>query len=349
MLFFQEFHKANVGFLWNEAETHTIVNNELLAVASEDVTISNLDTLGSDCPVLIVFGLVGPEDIRFLSTLFGELGKIITTKDHLSWNSLLVRKVDTEHGLEIFIKVRIILKLGDKAWDTIMEWVVNVLLIGWGRSKTNKSRSFQSTKISGLHDSQERDVVDAVIFALGEAESICRGVTHDSASSVLNDLTSFLVIMELRRFVLLILFVWSRTIVILTFFRVNPCSWRSSIENDLHFLSWVTEVKFTFISHVFEIFKVTSCGLFWFTLLVQVMESDVAALLQRNIQSRVQVHIKFVGEGLVCGSLGKLILVWFLGNVDLNQSLLRVLFLDNVDLFNINGTDAGGEKQKRES
>lgn len=205
-----------------------------------------------------------------------------------------------------------------------MEWVVEVFLLGRGWSKTNKSRSLQSAEISGLNDSQERDVVDAVIFALGEAESISRWVTEDSTSSVLDDLTSFVVIMELCRFVLLILFVLSGTIVGLAFFRVYPSSWRTSIENDLHLLSWVTEVKLTFVTHVLEVDKIASSWLFWLSksLLVQIMEGSVAILLQGDVQSSIQVHIEFIGEGLVRGSLGKLILVWLLANVNLDKSLL---------------------------
>lgn len=141
--------------------------------------------------------------------------------------------------------------------------------------------------------------MDAVIFALGEAESISRWVSKDSTSSVLDDLTSFIVIMELLRFGLLVLFVLNRAIVVLTFFRVNPSSWRTSVENDLHLLSWVTEVKFTFISHVLEVDKIASSWCFWLikSLLVQIMESDVATLLQGDVQSLIQVHEKFVGEG----------------------------------------------------
>jgi len=107
--------------------------------------------------------------------------------------------------------------------------------------------------------------------------------------------------MELLRFGLLILFVLSGAIVGLTFFRVNPSSWRTSIENDLHLLSWVTEVKFTFVTHVLEVDQVTSSWLFWLSesLLVQIMEGGIAVLLQRDVQSSIQVHIEFVGEGLV--------------------------------------------------
>jgi len=121
---------------------------------------------------LIVFGLVSPEDIRVFSSLLGELSKVIATKDHLTWNSFVIGKVDTEHWVEIFVEVLVVLELGDEAWYSTVEWVVKVFLLGRGWSKTNKSRSLQSAEISGLNDSQERDVVDAVIFALGEAESI---------------------------------------------------------------------------------------------------------------------------------------------------------------------------------
>ena len=121
---------------------------------------------------MIVFGLVSPEDIIFFSSLFGELTEVIATEDHLTWDRFLVGKVDTEHWLEILVEVLVILKLGDKAWYTIVKWVVKVLLLGRRWGKTDESGSFQSAEISSLHDSQERDVVDAVIFALGEAESI---------------------------------------------------------------------------------------------------------------------------------------------------------------------------------
>lgn len=141
--------------------------------------------------------------------------------------------------------------------------------------------------------------MDAVIFALGEAESISRWVSKDSTSSVLDDLTSFVVVMELTRFGLRILFVLNGAVVVLTFFRVNPSSWRTSVENDLHLLSWVTEVKFTFISHVLEVDKITSSWCFRKSMLVQIMESGIAILLKGDVQSRIQVHIKFVGEGCV--------------------------------------------------
>ena len=59
----------------------------------------------------------------------------------------------------------------------------------------------------------------------------------------------------------------------------------------------------------------------------------------------IQVHVEFVGKGSICSSLGKLVLVWFLGYVDLNKALLRVRLLYNVDLFNINSTDARGEEK----
>lgn len=156
--------------------------------------------------------------------------------------------------------------------------------------------------------------------------------------------------MEFFRFGLLILFVLSGTIVSLTSFRVDPSSWRTSVKNDLHLLSWVTEVEFTFVTHVLEVDKITSSWLFWLSksLLVQIMEGDIAILLQGDVQSSIQIHIKFVGEGLVSGSLGKLVLVWLLANVNFDKSLLRILFLNNVHLFDINSTDARGEKQKGE-
>ena len=97
-----------------------------------------------------------------------------------------------------------------------------------------------------------------------------------------DDLTSFIIVMELRWFGLLILFVLNGAIVGLTFFRVNPSStpssWRTSVENNLHLLCWVTEVKFAFISHVLEVDKITSSWSLWFgkPLLVQVMESGIA-------------------------------------------------------------------------
>ena len=156
------------------------------------------------------------------------------------------------------------------------------------------------------------------------------------------------VVMELRRFALLILFVLHGAIVGLTFVRVDPSSWRASVENDLHLLIWVTEVKFTFISHVLEVSKITSGRCFFKSLLVQVMESGIATLLQRNVQSSIQVHEKLVIEGRICDSLGKLVLIWFLGNVNFDKLLLGILFLNNVDLVNIESTDARGEQQKGE-
>ena len=174
-------------------------------------------------------------------------------------------------------------------------------------------------------------------------------MSKDSTSSVLDDLASMVVVMELRRFALLILFVLHGAIVGLTFVRVDPSSWRASVENDLHLLIWVTEVKFTFISHVLEVSKITSGRCFFKSLLVQVMESGIATLLQRNVQSSIQVHEKLVIEGRICDSLGKLVLIWFLGNVNFDKLLLGILFLNNVDLVNIDSTDARGEKQKGES
>lgn len=46
VLFFQEFQKINERLVWDEAETHTIIDNELLVVAGErGTTLSDLDIL----------------------------------------------------------------------------------------------------------------------------------------------------------------------------------------------------------------------------------------------------------------------------------------------------------------
>lgn len=110
---------------------------------------------------------------------------------------------------------------------------------------------------------------------------------NNCTSSILDCLTSFVVVFKLGGFMLLVLFVLSGTIISLTLLRVDPSSWRTSVENDLHFLCWVAEVEFTLISHVLEISKVASSRLFWFreSLLVQIMESCVSTLLQRDVQS----------------------------------------------------------------
>ena len=120
MLFFEVFHHGDERFLWNKAEAHTVIDNELLSALGESFITPNLDILRFNSPVLIVFGLVSPEDIIFFSSLFGELTEVIATKDHLTWNRFIVGKVDTEHWLEIFVEVLVILKLGDKAWYTIV-------------------------------------------------------------------------------------------------------------------------------------------------------------------------------------------------------------------------------------
>lgn len=293
---------------------------------------------------MVVFRLVSPNNIGIFSTLFGKLGEIVTTKDHLTWNSFVVGKVDTEHWLEIFVKVFVALELGDESWNTIMEWVIEVFLLGWGWSKTDEARSLKSAKIKGLDNSQERDVVDAVVFTLGEADSVGGWVSEDGTSSILNDLSSLSIVMELLRFRLFVFFVLSWAIVGLARVGVDPGSWRTSIEDDLHFLSWVAEVELTFVTHVLKVNEVTSSWLLLHALLVQVMESGVSTLMKRNVQSLIQVHIEFVRKGSICSSLGKLILVWFLGNVDLNKCLF-VRSLNYVDLFNINSVDARGEEK----
>jgi len=46
VLFFQEFQKINERLVWDEAETHTIIDNELLVVAGKScTTFSDLDIL----------------------------------------------------------------------------------------------------------------------------------------------------------------------------------------------------------------------------------------------------------------------------------------------------------------
>lgn len=162
--------------------------------------ITNIDILGVDGPVLVVFGLVSPENIGVFSAWFGKLGEVVTTKDHLTWNRFVVGKVDTEHWLKIFVKVIIVLELGDEAWNSIMEWVIEIFLLGWGWSKTNEARSLKSTKIKSLNNSQERDIVDAVVFALGEADSVGGWVSEDGTSAILDDLSSLGIVMELLRF-----------------------------------------------------------------------------------------------------------------------------------------------------
>ena len=147
----------------------------------------------------------------------------------------------------------------------------------------------------------------------------------------------------------MILNVLNGTIVGFAFLGVDPSSGRTSIENDLHFLSWVTEVEFALVSHVFEILKVASSWLFLEALLVQVMEGSVAVLLQRNVKSSIQIHEKLIIKRSICDRLGKLILIWFLVNVNLDELLLRVLCLHNADLLKINCSNTRGKEQERES
>jgi hypothetical protein len=45
VLFFQEFQKGNERLVWNEAETHAIIDNELLGVAGKSITSADLNIL----------------------------------------------------------------------------------------------------------------------------------------------------------------------------------------------------------------------------------------------------------------------------------------------------------------
>lgn len=60
---------------------------------------------------------------------------------------------------------------------------------------------------------------------------------------------------------------------------VDPGSWRTSIKDNLHLLSWVTEVELTFVTHVLKVDEITSSWLLLHTLLVQVMESGISTFL----------------------------------------------------------------------
>ena len=57
-----------------------------------------------------------------LGTLFSILLKIVATEGNISWHflNIIVRKINTEHLVEVVVVVRVLLKLGDEAWDAVL-------------------------------------------------------------------------------------------------------------------------------------------------------------------------------------------------------------------------------------
>ena len=54
VLLFEEFHKFYERFIWDQSETHTIVNNKLLRISSKSLPLTNINILRTKGPVLLI-------------------------------------------------------------------------------------------------------------------------------------------------------------------------------------------------------------------------------------------------------------------------------------------------------
>ena len=89
--------------------------------------------------------------------------------------------------------------------------------------------------------------------------------------SVTKQLVGLIVFFEILRLCLVISgVIW--TMLIATFLREEPRISRASIKDYLHFLSRITEPKFTLVSHILEILKVNSDSLTLIGLLSELTE-----------------------------------------------------------------------------
>jgi len=97
---------------------------------------------------------------------------------------------------------------------------------------------------------------------LTEASSVLSWMSKDFTFTVLKGLTGFLIFFEIFGLRLMESSVLSWTFIFVTLLREQPSPSRSSIEDNLHLLRWVSEPEFAFIPHILQIIKINR---HWFT------------------------------------------------------------------------------------
>jgi len=140
--------------------------------------------------------------------------------------------------------------LGNKARDSIVERVIVLGSITWSWSKTNEARAPKGREISRLHHCKETEIVEAMVSLWSEAGSISGWMAHDLSFAVCESLSGLWILMELSALRLEIFLVLGRTVSFLALLGEKPSPGRSRIENDLHWLRWVSKPEFALISHV---------------------------------------------------------------------------------------------------
>lgn len=240
----------------SHSEAHTVVKDHLLLVS--DRLLAESGVLSIDGPVSGVARLLAPEDVVLSGTFLCELFKVGSSEEHLALDFRIVREIETEHVLEIFVELFAVLELGNKARNSLLKGVLKLSRVFlWGWSKTNKSGSLERAEISRVDNSQEAQVVKTVRVIIAEACSISCWVAHNCSLTILKHLSCLLVLLKVLALALRVLLVLSWTLSLLALLREQPCPSRSSVEDDLHLLGGVSKPELALVSHVHKVNHIT--------------------------------------------------------------------------------------------
>ena len=251
----QVLYEVYKWFLWCHGETHTVVKNELLWFVRKLRVLTIENIIWVDSPIHLVLWLFAPEDVLLCESLFSVLSIVNSTKEHLAWNVDIVRKVETEDWVKVFIELSTMFELSNKAWDSWNKWLFEIFLLGWCWSQPNKTWTFQSFYISSLDHRQETEFVQAVLAVTAETSSVLRWVSKDFALTILKELSCLSIVLEVLGLCLFIFFIL-RTVLFCTFFWEKPSPCRPCIKDNRHLLWRSSKPKVSFVSHVHQVFHV---------------------------------------------------------------------------------------------
>lgn len=136
-----------------------------------------------------------------------------------------------------------------------------------------------------------------MLISCTEACSVLSWISKNFTFTILQELSSLGIILELSWFSLKVFLILLWAVLFCTLFREDPGPCWSSVENDIHLLRWVTEPELSFVSHVHQIFHFDCLDFFLEQTLLNALWSHGSKLHHVffiELSSAEEISIRFV-------------------------------------------------------
>ena len=138
---------------------------------------------------------VGPEHVLVCGSGSRKLLEIVATEAERAGRLVVIAQVDRELSAAGISEFLVVLKLCDEAGNTMVEGVLDLLLLRGNRSETDQTSAVQCLEILALDDVQEVEAVEAFTVLL-EAAAVLSRMAQNCTLAVLEELATLRVLLE---------------------------------------------------------------------------------------------------------------------------------------------------------